>query len=312
MSHQLFISVPNNSPSISLFIPAVNHCSLQLIKQFIQHSTAIPAIDQRLYHNHRLCSDSSQFNFPADDYSFFELHYSLLGGKGGFGNQLRSSTLSIGARVSESKSDCRNLQGVRMKHIEQEQQLKQYLQSNKSAENSSKESKSLLNQQFRRINEGKSAETKMCKFGKSCKYQYKCKFEHPEESTSEEDNSNDNGKGNDAQQGAASSSDSEDIFEAVKAGLKNSKTAAIPNNKTSASNMNNMQYSRTERELKEEVASSSLYNKRKAREESKEAVKEDESTSDSDSDSDCSNNNNNEPSSKKLKSAESESKGEAD
>ncbi|VDO36710.1 unnamed protein product [Haemonchus placei] len=76
-----------------------------------------------LYSGKKNCRNTSRIeDLPAD--GFFQLHFRILGGKGGFGSLLRSF------RVNKSTNQlmCRDLNGRRLASIDEEQRLKRWIE----------------------------------------------------------------------------------------------------------------------------------------------------------------------------------------
>jgi len=99
----------------------------------------------------------------------------LVGGKGGFGSLLRS--LAKNTKTTNFGS-CRDLKGRRMRHVNQEEELKRWYEE--------KEKREMKNIDRERQKEylsikkkGRFMERRMCTFGSDCRYQWKCRYRHP-------------------------------------------------------------------------------------------------------------------------------------
>ncbi len=84
--------------------------------------------------------------------------FRLRGGKGGFGALLRGSTVKIGAKRTDNFSAMRDLSGRRMRHVEAEEKLAEWLKTEHKKDQKS------INDKYKRINEGRATEMKMCKY----------------------------------------------------------------------------------------------------------------------------------------------------
>lgn len=117
-------------------IPTDNNTnSLKELKIFIQEQYSIPISYQRLWkHGYLLSNDNvslSSLNIN-NDYMEIELTLSLNGGKGGFGSLLRAAGK---INRTTNHSSMRDLSGRRLKYIQQEEELSQWLEEQKKNPN---------------------------------------------------------------------------------------------------------------------------------------------------------------------------------
>lgn len=97
----------------------------------------------------------------------------LVGGKGGFGSLLRS--LAKNTKTTNFGS-CRDLKGRRMRHVNQEEELKRWHEEKRERKNIDRERQ----REYLSIkNKGRFMERRMCTFGSDCRYQWKCRYRHP-------------------------------------------------------------------------------------------------------------------------------------
>ena len=138
------------------------------------------------------CTPTSSTSLPLSSSSplhFLTLSLSLLGGKGGFGSLLRATTTKVGAKKTSNFTACRDLQGRRIRHVEQAKKLQEWKQKGGSEQgetgvgvgSEAGGSKLSIAEKFAAIKQGKPIERKSCKFGLECKYRWKCKLSHPDE-----------------------------------------------------------------------------------------------------------------------------------
>ena len=106
---------------------------------------------------------------------------SLNGGKGGFGSLLRAA-----GKVTNTtnKSAMRDLSGRRQRFIQQERDIAEWLEEQKTSQPQSIQS---IQADFRHIKKyGRPREKRMCHKGAQCPYQWKCRFRHPNDETNDE------------------------------------------------------------------------------------------------------------------------------
>jgi len=97
----------------------------------------------------------------------------LVGGKGGFGSLLRS--LAKNTKTTNFGS-CRDLKGRRMRHVNQEEELKRWYEEKRERKNIDRERQ----KEYLSIKKkGRFMERRMCTFGSDCRYQWKCRYRHP-------------------------------------------------------------------------------------------------------------------------------------
>ncbi|MES1918888.1 hypothetical protein MHBO_000783 [Bonamia ostreae] len=92
------------------------------------------------------------------------------GGKGGFGSLLKQQQSNF--RTTNFNS-MRDLNGRRLRHVRQEQQLTHYVPP-------TPERRSEIQKDFEQIKQtGRQRQLRNCYFGDSCKYKHKCRYVHP-------------------------------------------------------------------------------------------------------------------------------------
>lgn len=95
------------------------HATVEAVKQQVQEHEGVPATLLDLYANgKKLLEDSLVPSLPVLVRA--RLSGGLRGGKGGFGAMLRSSGKGAGAKATTSFGACRDLNGRRLRHVNQE------------------------------------------------------------------------------------------------------------------------------------------------------------------------------------------------
>ena len=114
----VFLRTPFLPNTKSVWLPAenVNQCREQ-----IQNARGIPSDILVFYHNGRRASENQVFDHNAT----VDVALSLFGGKGGFGSMLRA----LGAQIEKTTNNeaCRDLSGRRLRDINEESRLKNYV-----------------------------------------------------------------------------------------------------------------------------------------------------------------------------------------
>merc|ERR1712018_222260 len=114
----VFVRIPFLPNSKSVWLPAenVNQCRAQ-----IEDARGIPSDIMIFYYNGRRAAESQTF----DQNATVDVALSLLGGKGGFGSMLRA----LGAQIEKTTNNeaCRDLSGRRLRDINEESRLKNYV-----------------------------------------------------------------------------------------------------------------------------------------------------------------------------------------
>ena len=114
----MFLRTPFLPNSKSVWLPAENlkECRVQ-----IQAVRGIPSDILVFYYNGRRATENQSFDQNAS----VDVALSLLGGKGGFGSMLRA----LGAQIEKTTNNeaCRDLSGRRLRDINEETRLKNYV-----------------------------------------------------------------------------------------------------------------------------------------------------------------------------------------
>ena len=114
----VFLRTPFLPNSKSVWLPAENleECRIQ-----IQAARGIPSDILIFYYNGRRAPENQLFDQNAS----LDVALSLLGGKGGFGSMLRA----LGAQIEKTTNNeaCRDLSGRRLRDINEETRLKNYV-----------------------------------------------------------------------------------------------------------------------------------------------------------------------------------------
>jgi len=111
----------------------------------------------------------------------------LLGGKGGFGSLLRSlakntSTTNFGS--------CRDLQGRRLRHVQQEEEIARWTEEQKRKGVEQKKGRGWQKEYIALKKTGHFLEKRMCTFGADCRYKWKCRYRHPGDDEAEQEEVN--------------------------------------------------------------------------------------------------------------------------
>ncbi|OBZ82592.1 Protein SDE2 [Choanephora cucurbitarum] len=108
----------------AICFPTEQNYSLQDLKQHIYSVTSIPVDDQvlRTYSGHAL----DQSHLETDDL-FVALSGRLVGGKGGFGSMLRAQGGRMNAQKTTNFEACRDLQGRRIRTVNDAKKLQEEL-----------------------------------------------------------------------------------------------------------------------------------------------------------------------------------------
>jgi len=140
------------------------------LKSVVFEREGLPVLLQRVFQNGKLLSDTQLL-----DGQFVKvLLNGLRGGKGGFGSLLRTAAHRIGHKKTTNYNACRDLNGRRLRHVDAEQKLAEWSQSEH------KNNPGKLKKQYGHVKDG-TKEAEACKFGNKCKYKYKCPYTHPED-----------------------------------------------------------------------------------------------------------------------------------
>ena len=114
----VFLRTPFLPNSKSVWLPAesVNECRIQF-----QEARGIPSDILIFYYNGRRATENQIF----DQNATVDVALSLIGGKGGFGSMLRA----LGAQIEKTTNNeaCRDLSGRRLRDINEETRLKNYV-----------------------------------------------------------------------------------------------------------------------------------------------------------------------------------------
>jgi len=184
---QIYVRSPLANDSLVLVELSKENFNLKALEFEIERVTSVPLKlirSEGLYMGHgkrkRIISISQLFDREEgapDCARMVEIHLGfaagLLGGKGGFGSLLRSlakntKTTNFGA--------CRDLKGRRMRHVNQEEELKRWWEEKRERKNIDRNRQ----KEYLSIkNKGRFMERRMCTFGSDCRYQWKCRYRHP-------------------------------------------------------------------------------------------------------------------------------------
>lgn len=148
--------------------------------QYIQFNTyKYSETNLQFTHRGKCYTLSNNTYIPIDIYKDETVYINgkQIGGKGGFGNNQRSKSARIGSKKVTDTSSCRDLQGRRLRHAQQEKELREWHTKKKMQPSD-------LQQAFIRVKQGKSIIPRICKFGEDCKYRTTtCRNVHPETDT---------------------------------------------------------------------------------------------------------------------------------
>jgi len=162
----------SNLVTLELEIARVTGVPLKLIRSeglYIGHGKRkrITSLSQLLEH------EENSRNHPSIVVIHLGFAAGLLGGKGGFGSLLRS--LAKNTKTTNFGS-CRDLKGRRIRHVNQEEELKRWFEEKRERKNIDRERQ----KEYLSIKKkGRFMEKRMCTFGADCRYQWKCRYRHP-------------------------------------------------------------------------------------------------------------------------------------
>jgi len=138
----VFLRTPFLPNSKSVWLPAenVSECRTQ-----IEDARGIPSDILIFYHNGRRASEGQVFDSNAT----VDVALSLLGGKGGFGSMLRA----LGAQIEKTTNNeaCRDLSGRRLRDINEESRLKNYVAGHAEREREKAKKKEEKLEKLRRL-----------------------------------------------------------------------------------------------------------------------------------------------------------------
>ena len=138
----VFVRTPFLPHSKSVWLPAenVSQCRAQ-----IEHARGIPSDILIFYYNGRRAAESQSF----DQNATVDVALSLLGGKGGFGSMLRA----LGAQIEKTTNNeaCRDLSGRRLRDINEESRLKNYVAGHAEREREKAKKKEEKLEKLRRL-----------------------------------------------------------------------------------------------------------------------------------------------------------------
>jgi hypothetical protein len=89
--------------------------------------SGIPIDDQLLLLNGRICHDLELASSESPVFLQLRVRSGLLGGKGGFGSLLRGNSGTALARQTSNFDACRDLQGRRMRHVNNAKMLEEWM-----------------------------------------------------------------------------------------------------------------------------------------------------------------------------------------
>jgi len=184
---QIYVRCPMANDSLVLIELDKGNCNLETLEVEISRVTGVPLKlirSEGLYMGHgkrkRILTLSQIFEreegAPAcAQIVVIHLGFAagLVGGKGGFGSLLRS--LAKNTKTTNFGS-CRDLKGRRMRHVNQEEELKRWHEEKRERKNIDRERQ----KEYLSIKKkGRFMERRMCTFGSDCRYQWKCRYRHP-------------------------------------------------------------------------------------------------------------------------------------
>jgi len=138
----VFVRTPFLPHSKSVWLPAenVSQCRVQ-----IEVARGIPSDILIFYYNGRRAAESQEFDHNAT----VDVALSLFGGKGGFGSMLRA----LGAQIEKTTNNeaCRDLSGRRLRDINEESRLKNYVAGHAEREREKAKKKEEKLEKLRRL-----------------------------------------------------------------------------------------------------------------------------------------------------------------
>jgi len=126
---------PVSGPVYALSVPA--HMELFELQQLIEEHDGIPMTDQRITWGERPCPMTLVFDHSVE----LQVHLRVCGGKGGFGSLLRGSQPGAAKITTTNFGACRDLNGRRIRHVEQERELTEWRQQQQEQEQEKKQQK---------------------------------------------------------------------------------------------------------------------------------------------------------------------------
>ncbi len=152
------------------------------LAEWVEDKFGIPLDQQNLSIGPHPVTPSQSHYIDLTSDALVWINLRLCGGKGGFGRNLRSGTVKVGAKRTTDFGASRDLSGRRIRHVQAEQQLREWI----SAEH--KIDPQEVQEQFSRIKRDQRLTQKQCKFGLDCKYRFTtCKNSHPIDESEELD-----------------------------------------------------------------------------------------------------------------------------
>lgn len=127
---QIFVTVQGGRTRSLSFEDA--HVSVSALKSQIADYEGIPSNEQRLVCAQRELSDDAVLS--GDDLFFLSLSLRVVGGKGGFGSLLRGAGAKLGQKKTDNFDACRDLNGRRLRHANNEKKLAEWIAQEKERE----------------------------------------------------------------------------------------------------------------------------------------------------------------------------------
>ncbi|CAK5277375.1 unnamed protein product [Mycena citricolor] len=126
----LLVSAFAPFPTLSLTVPLTASVD-SLISLLHDRYPALPASVALSSHHGLLAPDSLVSDLQSDDSTLVTLRLTprLLGGKGGFGSQLRAAGGRMSSQKTSNNDSCRDLSGRRLNTIKEAKKLVEYLES---------------------------------------------------------------------------------------------------------------------------------------------------------------------------------------
>lgn len=128
MSTNILVSTFSPFPTIALCVPS-DTCIGHVPALLAERVPALPLAQLRLSHASRLLDDAAPISTLGSEHVSLRLAPALVGGKGGFGSQLRAAGGRMSSRKTDNTDSCRDLSGRRLSTLKEAKKIAEYMEA---------------------------------------------------------------------------------------------------------------------------------------------------------------------------------------